>query len=43
MGVLSGLGGFKVTLKQMLEPRVTRQYPEEKRPKPPRFHGRKKI
>lgn len=40
MGVLSGLGGFKVTLKQMLEPRVTRQYPEEKRPKPPRFHGR---
>jgi len=40
MGILSGLGGFKVTLKQVGEPRVTRQYPEEKRPKPPRFHGR---
>ncbi len=40
MGILSGLGGFKVTLKQVFEPRVTKQYPEEKRPKPPRFHGR---
>ncbi len=40
MGIRSGLGGFKVTFKQMAEPRVTRQYPEENRPKPPRFHGR---
>jgi NADH-quinone oxidoreductase subunit I len=40
LGILSGLGGFKVTLKQVFEPRVTVQYPEEKRPKPPRFHGR---
>ncbi len=40
MGILSGLGGFKVTFKQIFEPRVTKQYPEEKRPKPPRFHGR---
>jgi NADH-quinone oxidoreductase subunit I len=34
------LGGFKVTLKQMLEPRVTQQYPKVKKPKPPRLHGR---
>ncbi|MFC0082275.1 NADH-quinone oxidoreductase subunit NuoI [Aciditerrimonas ferrireducens] len=34
------LGGFKVTLKQMLLPRVTVEYPKEKRPKPPRAHGR---
>lgn len=40
MGILDGLMGFKVTLKQMIEPRITTQYPEEKRPKPPRFHGR---
>ncbi len=40
MGVLSALGGFKITLKQVGEPSVTRQYPEEKRVKPPRFHGR---
>ena len=37
MGVLDG---FKITLKTMLEPRVTSQYPEEKRPKPERMHGR---
>jgi NADH-quinone oxidoreductase subunit I len=40
MGVLDPLKGFKVTFQQILEPRVTRSYPEEKRPKPPRFHGR---
>ncbi|MHB8189061.1 MAG: NADH-quinone oxidoreductase subunit NuoI [Ferrimicrobium sp.] len=40
MGIFSALGGFKITLKQIIEPRVTKQYPEEKRPKPPRFHGR---
>ncbi|MBW3668078.1 MAG: NADH-quinone oxidoreductase subunit NuoI [Actinobacteria bacterium] len=33
-------GGFRVTLKTMLEDRVTVQYPEDKRPKPERFHGR---
>jgi NADH-quinone oxidoreductase subunit I len=32
--------GFAVTLRQMFRPRVTGHYPEEKRPKPPRFHGR---
>jgi len=34
------LTGFKVTLKQMFLPRVTTKYPERKRPKPERFHGR---
>ena len=35
------LDGFKVTLKQMLPGhKVTIEYPDEKRPKPPRFHGR---
>jgi len=32
--------GFKITFKTMLEDRVTTQYPEEKREKPERFHGR---
>ena len=32
--------GFRVTLRQVFEPRVTHRYPDEKRPKPPRFHGR---
>ncbi len=34
------LDGFRVTLRQMFKPRVTVQYPDAKRPKPPRFHGR---
>ena len=34
------LGGFKVTLEQMARPRLTVQYPKEKRRKPPRAHGR---
>jgi len=32
--------GFGITFKQMFKPRVTGFYPREKRPKPPRFHGR---
>ena len=32
--------GFKVTLRQIFLPRVTTSYPEQKRPKPVRFHGR---
>jgi NADH-quinone oxidoreductase subunit I len=32
--------GFGVTLRQMFRPRVTEEYPEVKRPKPERFHGR---
>ena len=34
------LAGFAVTFRQMFRKRVTRRYPEEKRPKPERFHGR---
>jgi NADH-quinone oxidoreductase subunit I len=34
------LKGFTVTGKQIFEPKVTTQYPEVKRPKPERFHGR---
>ena len=37
MGVLDG---FRVTFKTLFEPRVTQSYPEEKRQKPERFHGR---
>src|SRR6185437_7325289 len=33
------LDGFKVTLRQIHHP-VTVPYPDEKRPKPERFHGR---
>ena len=40
MAVFDGLKGFKVTFGQMVQPRVTKQYPEEKRKKPGRFHGR---
>ncbi len=40
MAVFDGLKGFKVTIEQVVQPRVTKQYPEEKRKKPPRFHGR---
>ena len=32
--------GFGVTLRQMFKPRVTEQYPKEKRDKPERLHGR---
>jgi NADH-quinone oxidoreductase subunit I len=32
--------GFAITGKQIIEPRVTISYPEHKRPKPERFHGR---
>ncbi len=34
------LGGFKLTFEHLGRPAVTRQYPEEKRPKQPRQHGR---
>jgi NADH-quinone oxidoreductase subunit I len=39
-GQLSFFGGFKLTLEHLTRPRVTRQYPEEKKPKQPRQHGR---
>jgi NADH-quinone oxidoreductase subunit I len=34
------LGGFKLTFEHLARPRVTRQYPDEKKPKQPRQHGR---
>ncbi len=37
---LSFLGGFKLTFQHLTRPRVTRMYPEEKKPKQPRQHGR---
>ena len=33
-------GGFFQAMRQVFEPRVTTQYPRDKRPKPPRLHGR---
>ena len=32
--------GFAVTWRQMFRPRLTTEYPDAKRPKPERFHGR---
>jgi NADH-quinone oxidoreductase subunit I len=40
MGALEALGGFKLTFEHLGRRRVTRQYPDEKRPKQPRDHGR---
>ena len=37
---MGALDGFRVTFRQMFLPRVTGSYPEEKRPKPDRHHGR---
>jgi NADH-quinone oxidoreductase subunit I len=37
---MGSLDGFRVTFRQMFLPRVTSQYPHEKRPKPERAHGR---
>src|ERR1700722_17640066 len=37
---LSFLGGFKLTFQHLSRPRVTTQYPEEKKAKQPRNHGR---
>jgi NADH-quinone oxidoreductase subunit I len=37
---LSFLGGFKLTFQHLTRPRVTTSYPDEKRPKFPRQHGR---
>ncbi len=37
---LSFLGGFKLTFEHLTRPRVTTMYPEEKKPKQPRQHGR---
>ncbi|MGO9457178.1 MAG: NADH-quinone oxidoreductase subunit NuoI [Acidimicrobiales bacterium] len=37
---LKFLGGFKLTFQHLTRPRVTREYPIEKKPKQPRQHGR---
>ena len=39
-GFLKSIAGFGVTLRQIFRPRVTTQYPKQKRRKPQRFHGR---
>lgn len=38
--MLGPFRGFAVTLRQLSRPAVTTQYPDEKRVKPERFHGR---
>ncbi len=40
MGFFDPVAGFAVTLRQMFKRKVTTQYPEHKRTKPQRFHGR---
>ena len=40
MSFLGPLEGFWITLKQIFKPKVTTQYPKQKRVKPQRFHGR---
>ncbi len=41
MGMLTELAkGLRVTLSQMFRPRITTEYPKERRVKPQRFHGR---
>jgi NADH-quinone oxidoreductase subunit I len=38
--IWKGTAGFRITLRQMWRKKVTIQYPEHKRVKPQRFHGR---
>lgn len=40
MGFFDPVAGFAVTLRQIFKRKVTTQYPEQKRTKPQRFHGR---
>lgn len=40
MGYFDPIAGFAVTLRQIFKRKVTRQWPEDKRSKPQRFHGR---
>jgi len=40
MGLFEGLEGFGVTFRKLFEDRVTTEYPEVKRPKAERLHGR---
>ncbi len=41
--VLAPVGGFGVTLSNMFRPTVTEQYPSEKVPAKPRYHGRHQL
>jgi NADH-quinone oxidoreductase subunit I len=40
MSLLDLLRGFTVPIRQVFRPKVTEHFPQEKRPKPERFHGR---
>jgi NADH-quinone oxidoreductase subunit I len=40
---LNSIKGFGITFRQMFRPIDTVQYPEEKRPTAPRFHGRHQL
>jgi NADH-quinone oxidoreductase subunit I len=40
---LDPVAGFGVTFKAMFKRRLTEQYPEEKKPTAPRFHGRHQL
>ena len=40
LAVVEIIKGLVVTAKHILKPKVTTQYPEEKKPTAPRFHGR---
>ncbi|MFI8184573.1 NADH-quinone oxidoreductase subunit NuoI [Actinacidiphila glaucinigra] len=40
---LGPVAGFGVTFKAMFKKRLTEQYPEEKKPTAPRFHGRHQL
>ncbi|MDQ6854942.1 MAG: NADH-quinone oxidoreductase subunit NuoI [Actinomycetota bacterium] len=40
MSLLDFLRGFTVPIRQVFRPKITEQFPQEKRPKPERFHGR---
>nr|NLD40020.1 NADH-quinone oxidoreductase subunit NuoI [Actinomycetales bacterium] len=41
--LLAPVGGFGVTLRNVFSPYVTEQYPFEKHPTAPRFHGRHQL
>ena len=42
-GLFSSVAGFGVTFKEMFRPVVTEEYPEQKVPTQPRFHGRHQL
>ena len=42
-GLFSSVAGFGVTFKEMFRPVVTEEYPEQKLPTQPRFHGRHQL